>query len=67
MKELRFNADAGVWRAAFAFDPEQNAIVLVAGDKGGVPESRFYRSLIATADARYDVHFEAVNNRRQKK
>ena len=23
MKELRFNADGGVWRVAFAFDPER--------------------------------------------
>jgi hypothetical protein len=35
MKEVRFDADGGVWRVAFAFDPERKAIVLVAGDKGG--------------------------------
>lgn len=35
MKELRFSADNGVWRAAFAFDPERKAIVLVAGDESG--------------------------------
>jgi hypothetical protein len=67
MKELRFNADDGVWRAAFAFDPEQNAIVLIAGDKSGVSEARFYRSILETADARYDAHLEDVNKRRQKK
>ncbi len=33
MKELRFQADDGVWRVAFAFDPRRQAIVLVAGDK----------------------------------
>src|SRR5205823_2117975 len=33
MKELRFNAADGVWRAAFAFDPARKAIQLVAGDK----------------------------------
>jgi hypothetical protein len=36
MKELRFKADNGVWRVAFAFDPERKAILLVAGDKSGV-------------------------------
>ena len=35
MKELRFDADGGVWRAAFAFDSVRRAIVLVAGDKSG--------------------------------
>jgi hypothetical protein len=33
MKELRFDADNGVWRVAFAFDPNREAILLVAGDK----------------------------------
>ena len=28
MKELRFDAADGVWRAAFAFDPERKAILL---------------------------------------
>jgi hypothetical protein len=35
MKELRFRADGGVWRVAFAFDPRRNGILLVAGDKSG--------------------------------
>jgi hypothetical protein len=56
MKELRFRADDGVWRVAFAFDPKRNAILLVAGDKSGTSETRFYRGLIATADARYKSH-----------
>lgn len=32
---------------AFAFDPKRKAILLVAGDKSGVAEKRFYRELIA--------------------
>lgn len=36
MKELRFDADGGAWRVAFAFDLERKAILLVAGDKRGV-------------------------------
>lgn len=56
MKELRFDASDGVWRVAFAFDPERKAVLLVAGDKSGVAEKRFYRQLIDTADARFDAH-----------
>ena len=56
MKELRFDADNGVWRVAFAFDPARQAIVLVAGDKSGGNEARFYRNLIAKADQRFDAH-----------
>ena len=61
MKELRFSADDGVWRIAFAFDPERSAILLVAGDKSGVSEKRFYKKLIATADDRFDAHLIALN------
>jgi hypothetical protein len=42
MKELRFEADNGVWRVAYAFDPARKAILLVAGDKAGVSQKRFY-------------------------
>ena len=56
MKELRFNADNGVWRIAFAFDPKRKAILLIGGDKSGVSEKRFYKELIKKADARFDEH-----------
>jgi hypothetical protein len=59
MKELRCNAGGGVWRIAFAFDPDRNAILLVAGDKSGGSERRFYRQLIARADERFDRHLAA--------
>jgi hypothetical protein len=60
MKELRFKAADGVWRAAFAFDPEQKAILLVAGDKSGGSQKRFYRQLIKVADARFDKHLASL-------
>ncbi len=56
MKELRCNAAGGVWRIAFAFDPDRQAILLVAGDKSGKNEKRFYKQLIAKADERFDRH-----------
>ena len=60
MKELRCTAHDGVWRIAFAFDPERRAVLLVAGDKSGVNEKRFYRRLIAKADERFDRHLKAM-------
>lgn len=56
MKELRFRAANGVWRVAFAFDSRRRAVLLVAGDKSGIGEGRFYRSLIRRADSRFDAH-----------
>jgi hypothetical protein len=65
MKELRFNAADGVWRVAFAFDPERNAVLLIAGDKSGGSERRFYTELIRKADQRFDAHLERLNKERQ--
>jgi hypothetical protein len=59
MKELRFQKD-GVWRFAFAFDPLQQAIVLVGGDKEGESQSKFYKNLIRIADARFSEHLRKI-------
>jgi hypothetical protein len=56
MKELRFGAAGGEWRVAFAFDTRRKAILLVAGDKSGISERRFYREFIRKADDRFDAH-----------
>ena len=63
MKELRFKADGGVWRVAFAFDTKRNAILLIAGDKSGGGEKRFYRHLIAKADERFDEHLSQAKKK----
>jgi len=60
MKELRFEAANGEWRVAFAFDPMRQAILLVAGDKTGVSEKKFYKHLIEKADERYSRHVEKL-------
>jgi len=67
MKELRFKAAGGVWRIAFAFDPEQKAIFLVGGDKSGGSEKRFYRQLIKVADARFDRHLASLKAKASRK
>ncbi len=56
----------GVLRVAFAFDPNRKAILLVAGDKSGGSEKRFYRQLIETADKRFDVHVARIKGRKEK-
>ena len=62
MKELRFKANNGVevWRAAFAFDPNREAIILVAAAKQGVDEGKFYRELLKKANARFDQHLKNI-------
>ena len=66
MKEMRFDAADGAWRFAFAFDPKRRAIVLCGGDKSGGSEQRFYRQLIAKADARFDSHVADLKQQETK-
>jgi hypothetical protein len=66
MKELRFETADGEWRVAFAFDPKRRAILLIAGDKTGVSEKKFYKRLIAKADARYERHLEKLKAEEKK-
>jgi hypothetical protein len=65
MKELRFSAADGEWRVAFAFDPKRKAILLIAGDKSGGSEKRFYRELIRKADGRFDAHLARLKQERK--
>jgi transcriptional regulator with XRE-family HTH domain len=49
-----------VWRVAVAFVTKRQAILVVAGDKSGGSEKRFYRQLIRTADKWFDDHVEGL-------
>lgn len=60
MKEMRFDADHGIWRVAFAFDPDRNAIVLMGGNKKGKDERRFYQKLIRIAEDRFERHLKII-------
>ena len=53
----------GEWRVAFAFDPKRRAILLVAGNKSGVSETRFYKELIRKADERFNDHLVDIKKR----
>ena len=44
----------GVWRFAYAFDPERKGIILIGGDKSGVNQKKFYKKLIKQAEERYE-------------
>jgi len=66
MKELRFTAAGGVWRVAFAFDPRRKALLLVAGDKSGGSEKKFYRKLIQKADERFDSHLNRIKQTKKR-
>jgi hypothetical protein len=66
MKELRFDAADGVWRVAFAFDIKRCAILLVAGDKSGVSQKKFYKQLITKADARFTTHLAKLKKQQEE-
>ncbi len=45
---------------SFAFDPARQAILLVAGDKAGVAQKRFYTALVRKADSRFTAHLKRL-------
>lgn len=67
MIELRASTADKVLRIAFAFDPERKGILLVAGDKSGVSQKRFYKQLIAAADELFDAHLARLAAKEKKK
>lgn len=63
MKELRPGSSGrSELRVLFAFDPERQAILLVAGDKAGNWE-RWYRQNIPVADDLLDAHLRSLKER----
>ncbi len=62
MKELRFKVNNGaeVWRAAFAFGPDRQPILLAARSKQGKSEQQFYSDLLKLANKRFDEHLRTL-------
>ncbi|PWB79313.1 MAG: hypothetical protein C3F08_07070 [Candidatus Methylomirabilota bacterium] len=54
------------WEVQFhkAFDPRRQVILLVAGNKSGISEQRFYRQLIEKADRRFADHLSRIKKGR---
>jgi len=61
LKELRAHTESNVFRVAFIFDTERNAVLLIGGDKKGKDEKRFYKSLIKQAE---DLYRQYLDERR---
>jgi hypothetical protein len=65
MKELRAPHKKDVaLRAAFAFDSNRAAILLIGGDKHG--ERGFYEKMIAKADELFTAHLAALEAQKKK-
>ena len=67
MKELRASTADKVIRAAYAFDPDRATLLLVAGDKSGVSQKKFYKQLIAKADELFGAHLAALKAKKKGK
>lgn len=67
MKELRADTADQVLRIAFAFDPERTGILLVAGNKAGASQKRFYKQLIDKADELFDEHLAKLKAKQKRK
>jgi len=58
LKELRAQTEKHVFRVAFLFVEERNAVLLIGGDKKGKNEKRFYKSLIKQAEEIYRQYLD---------
>jgi hypothetical protein len=67
MKELRASSARQVIRIAFAFDPCREAILLVAGNKKGVNQRRFYKQLIEAADTLFEAYLATLAARKRNR
>lgn len=54
LKELRVQAQGRKYRIAFIFTGSRVCMLLTAGVKGGPSDKRFYKKLIAQAEALYE-------------
>ena len=52
---------------SYAFDPQRKAVLLVAGNKSGISDKRFYRQLIEKADERFDTHLDRLKDERSSR
>ncbi len=64
MKELRFEADNGVCALHMRLTQLEKQS---CGDKAGVSQKRFYRSLIRKVDERFAEHLKELQSTRKKK
>ena len=56
MKELRVQCKKRIFRIFFIFDPKQNAVLLIGGNKRG--DKNFYKRLIPHADRLYNNYLK---------
>ena len=60
LKELRVQHAGAPVRALFAFDPLRRAIILCAGNKTGLNQKQFYRTMIRLAEAEFRKHLAQI-------
>ncbi|HHA2383357.1 TPA: type II toxin-antitoxin system RelE/ParE family toxin [Stenotrophomonas maltophilia] len=66
LKELRIRFERKQFRIIYAFDSEQNAILLVGGDKVPLGEKLWYPKYIARAKKLYEAHEAEIELRRRQ-
>ncbi len=67
MKELRVQSKGKPIRVLFVFDPERQAVLLVAGDKSSLGDKRFYKKMIPLADMLFDEYLRRLPNEKYEK
>jgi len=66
LKELRIKTGSHVFRVTYIFDPEQNGLILIGGDKKGKNQKKFYNDLIKASEQIYTAYLESKTKRKEK-
>ena len=66
LKELRIKTGSHVFRVTYIFDPEQNGLILIGGDKKGKNQKKFYNDLIKESEQIYTTYLESKTKRKEK-
>jgi hypothetical protein len=66
LKELRIKTGIHIFRVTYIFDPEQNGLLLIGGDKKGKNQKKFYKDLIRESEQIYAFYLKSIAKRKEK-
>lgn len=66
LRELRIQAGGHPLRVFYVFDPARQAVLLVAGDKTGQSDKRFYAAMVPAAERIYTEYLKETDQTGKK-
>ena len=58
LRELRVQSGGKPLRVFYAFDPEQDVLLIIGGDKSGAGDKRFYKRMVTLSEKLWSEYLE---------